>query len=62
MAWCFTLQTISSALNLIHQKPEAPWTITKRAAEVGMSRSPFATKFSSMVSASRRLPTSGNGG
>ena len=40
---------ISGALNLIHHKPQAPWTITKLAAEVGMSRSPFATKFSSLV-------------
>ena len=40
---------IGEALNLIHQKPNAPWTIAKLAAEVGMSRSPFATKFTSLV-------------
>jgi len=40
---------ISSALNLMHQKPNAPWTIAKLASEVGMSRSPFATKFTSFV-------------
>ena len=40
---------ISSALNLMHQKPNAPWTIAKLAVEVGMSRSPFATKFTSLV-------------
>jgi len=40
---------ISSALNLMHQKPGEPWTIARLAAEVGMSRSPFATKFTSLV-------------
>jgi AraC-like DNA-binding protein len=40
---------ISSALNLIHQKPGEPWTISKLASEVGMSRSAFATKFTSLV-------------
>ncbi len=40
---------ISAALNLIHQKPNHPWTIAKLAAEVGMSRSPFASKFTSLV-------------
>lgn len=40
---------ISSALNMIHQKPDEPWTISRLASEVGMSRSPFATKFTSLV-------------
>jgi AraC-like DNA-binding protein len=40
---------ISSALNLMHQRPDRPWTIAQLAAEVGMSRSPFATKFTSFV-------------
>src|SRR5262249_25807831 len=40
---------ISSALNLMHQKPNARWTIAKLASEVGMSRSPFATKFTVLV-------------
>jgi AraC-like DNA-binding protein len=40
---------ISAALNLIHQKPGEEWTISKLAAQVGMSRSPFATKFTSLV-------------
>ncbi|MGH9873672.1 MAG: AraC family transcriptional regulator [Pyrinomonadaceae bacterium] len=40
---------ISAALNLIHQNPDHPWTIAKLAAEVGMSRSPFANKFNSLV-------------
>ncbi len=42
-------QQISSALNLMHQHPGRPWTIAKLAAEVGMSRSPFATKFTAFV-------------
>ena len=40
---------ISAALKLIHQKPDKPWTISKLASEVGMSRSPFANKFTSLV-------------
>jgi AraC-like DNA-binding protein len=40
---------ISSALNLIHQRPNEPWTIARLASEVGMSRSPFATKFTKLV-------------
>lgn len=40
---------ISAALNLIHQKPDEPWTISRLASEVGMSRSPFANKFTSLV-------------
>lgn len=40
---------ISSALNLMHQKPRESWTISKLASEVGMSRSPFATRFTSLV-------------
>ena len=40
---------ISSALNLMHQKPSKHWTIARLASEVGMSRSPFATKFTSLV-------------
>jgi AraC-like DNA-binding protein len=40
---------ISSALNLMHQRPNEPWTIAKLASEVGMSRSPFATKFTKLV-------------
>jgi AraC-like DNA-binding protein len=33
----------------MHQKPSTPWTIAKLASEVGMSRSPFATKFTNLV-------------
>jgi AraC-like DNA-binding protein len=42
-------QQISAALNLMHKAPGHPWTIAKLAAEVGMSRSPFATKFTAFV-------------
>jgi len=40
---------ISLALNLMHQKPGEPWTIARLASEVGMSRSPFATRFTTLV-------------
>src|SRR5262245_3484761 len=40
---------ITSALNLMHQQPEERWTIARLASAVGMSRSPFATKFTSLV-------------
>jgi len=40
---------ISAALNLIHQKPDEAWTISRLAGEVGMSRSPFANRFTSLV-------------
>jgi AraC-like DNA-binding protein len=40
---------ISSALNVMHQQPAQDWTIAKLASEVGMSRSPFATKFATLV-------------
>lgn len=40
---------IGAALNLIHRNPNHPWTIARLAAAVGMSRSPFATRFTSLV-------------
>jgi len=40
---------IGAALRLMHQRPSEPWTIARLASEVGMSRSPFATKFTSLV-------------
>ena len=40
---------ISSALNLMHKEPNVAWTIARLASEVGMSRSPFATRFTSLV-------------
>ena len=40
---------ISAAMNLMHRNPNHPWTVAKLASEVGMSRSPFAAKFTSLV-------------
>jgi AraC family transcriptional regulator, alkane utilization regulator len=36
-------------LSAMHQHPDRAWTIAKLASEVGMSRSPFATKFVTLV-------------
>src|SRR5256885_2384315 len=36
---------IGAALALIHRAPERPWSVATLAAEVGMSRSPFAARF-----------------
>lgn len=40
---------IGSALSLIHEKPEAPWTVASLADAVNMSRTSFATRFASLV-------------
>lgn len=40
---------ISAALNLLHQNPSENWTLPKIAAAIGMSRSPFAAKFTKLV-------------
>jgi AraC-like DNA-binding protein len=40
---------LGAALALIHEHPEAPWTVEKLASEVGMSRSSFAVRFTAMV-------------
>lgn len=41
---------IGAALCLIHERPEAPWTVQSLAEAVGMSRTSFATKFTALVS------------
>ena len=41
---------ICNALNLIHKKPEATWTLANIARTVGMSRSAFAARFKKLVS------------
>lgn len=41
---------IGAALCLIHEQSEAPWTVQTLATAVGMSRTSFATKFTSLVS------------
>lgn len=40
---------IGTALGLVHKTPEKPWTVPSLAAEVGMSRSPFAARFTALV-------------
>lgn len=40
---------IGTALGLIHKTPGKPWTVPSLAAEVGMSRSPFAARFTALV-------------
>jgi AraC-like DNA-binding protein len=41
--------TIGAALRLIHKTPERQWTVSDLAGELGMSRSPFATRFTALV-------------
>lgn len=40
---------IASALDLIHQAPERPWTVASLSEQVGLSRSPFAARFHEKV-------------
>ncbi|MBX9939236.1 MAG: AraC family transcriptional regulator [Candidatus Obscuribacterales bacterium] len=40
---------ISKALTLIHEKPEAPWTVAALADSVGLSRTSFAVKFANLA-------------
>lgn len=40
---------VCAALGCMHQSPEKPWTLGSLAAELGMSRSAFAARFSSLV-------------
>jgi AraC-like DNA-binding protein len=40
---------IHHALALMHEKPEHPWTVDSLSRQVGLSRSPFAAKFSRFV-------------
>jgi AraC-like DNA-binding protein len=41
--------SIGTALGLIHKVPEKQWTVPSLAAQVGMSRSPFAARFTALV-------------
>jgi AraC-like DNA-binding protein len=41
--------SIGAALGLIHRAPEKPWTVPELSAAVGLSRSPFAAKFTALV-------------
>lgn len=40
---------IGRALGLLHRSPERAWTVAALAAEIGMSRSPFAERFRTLV-------------
>jgi transcriptional regulator GlxA family with amidase domain len=40
---------IASAIRLIHAQPDEPWTVERLAAEVGYSRSAFASRFRARV-------------
>ena len=40
---------LAKALSLIHKSPGSGWTVTSLAGKVGMSRSAFAARFSSLV-------------
>lgn len=42
---------IGHALGVMHQRPEAPWTVQSLADTVGMSRSAFASRFAELVEA-----------
>ena len=41
--------SMAAALGLIHQAPEKQWTVPALSAAVGMSRSPFAARFTALV-------------
>src|SRR5262249_314347 len=41
--------SIGAALGLIHQAPDKQWTVPALSAAVGLSRSPFAAKFTELV-------------
>lgn len=45
----FNDKQVGSALKLIHEKPDHPWSVEKLAVEVGMSRSRFADRFASLI-------------
>ncbi|MFF0428438.1 AraC family transcriptional regulator [Streptomyces sp. NPDC004520] len=40
---------VTAALHAIHHDPAAPWTVAKLAAEAGLSRAPFAKRFTRLV-------------
>lgn len=40
---------IGGALGLLHKSPEKGWTVPSLAAQIGMSRSPFAARFVTLV-------------
>src|SRR5262249_43683539 len=40
---------IGAAIRLMHDAPSRAWTVSSLAAQVGMSRSPFAARFTTLV-------------
>jgi AraC family transcriptional regulator, alkane utilization regulator len=40
---------VSQVLNLLHARPEYPWTVTELAEQVGVSRSTLATRFAQLL-------------
>ncbi|MEZ5318186.1 MAG: AraC family transcriptional regulator [Vicinamibacterales bacterium] len=40
---------VGAALSLIHETPEAPWTVESLAQRIGLSRSAFAARFADLV-------------
>lgn len=48
----FSDELIGRALALIHQEPAAPWSVAGLARDVGMSRSAFSARFSTLVGVS----------
>lgn len=42
-------RAITCALHAIHQAPAQPWTVAALAAEAGLSRAPFARRFTALV-------------
>lgn len=49
--WLHALQDeqVGRALVLVHEQPEAAWTVASLAREVAMSRSAFAARFTELV-------------
>jgi len=45
-------EEIGKALNLIHERPDAPWTVASLANAVGLSRTSFAVKFTALTATS----------
>ncbi|HUG83944.1 MAG TPA: AraC family transcriptional regulator [Euzebya sp.] len=50
-SWCAALTdpVVGRALNLIHHHPSQPWTVSRRAAEAGVSRAALAGRFTTLV-------------
>jgi AraC-like DNA-binding protein len=40
---------LAAALDLIHRRPEMPWTVARLASRVGLSRSSFAVRFAATM-------------